>query len=110
MSKLMKLNLKVWRQKNADSAGKFEEYKVDASPDMSFLEMFDVLNEQLIRDGEDPITFDHDCREGICGACSMYINGKPHGLTEHYEYKGNLKTKRTKELVELNTSTKIRKT
>jgi len=79
MSKLMKLNLKVWRQKNADSAGKFEEYKVDASPDMSFLEMFDVLNEQLIETGKEPVAFDHDCREGICGMCSMVIDGRPHG-------------------------------
>lgn len=79
MSKLMKLNLKVWRQKNADSAGNFEEYKVDASPDMSFLEMFDVLNEQLIETGKEPVAFDHDCREGICGMCSMVIDGRPHG-------------------------------
>ncbi len=79
MSKLMKLNLKVWRQKNAESAGNFEEYKVDASPDMSFLEMFDVLNEQLIETGKEPVAFDHDCREGICGMCSMVIDGRPHG-------------------------------
>ena len=75
----MKLNLKVWRQKNTNSAGNFEEYKVDASPDMSFLEMFDVLNEQLIETGKEPVAFDHDCREGICGMCSMVINGVPHG-------------------------------
>jgi succinate dehydrogenase / fumarate reductase iron-sulfur subunit len=79
MSKLMKLNLKVWRQRNAESAGNFEEYKVDASPDMSFLEMFDVLNEQLIESGKEPVAFDHDCREGICGMCSMVIDGRPHG-------------------------------
>lgn len=79
MSKLMKLNLKVWRQKNVESAGNFEEYKVDASPDMSFLEMFDVLNEQLIETGKEPVAFDHDCREGICGMCSMVIDGRPHG-------------------------------
>ncbi len=79
MSKLMKLNLKVWRQKNTQSAGNFEEYKVDASPDMSFLEMFDVLNEQLIETGKEPVAFDHDCREGICGMCSMVIDGRPHG-------------------------------
>jgi len=79
MSKLMKLNLKVWRQKNAECAGNFEEYKVDASPDMSFLEMFDVLNEQLIETGKEPVAFDHDCREGICGMCSMVIDGRPHG-------------------------------
>ena len=75
----MKLNLKVWRQKNTNSAGNFEEYKVDASPDMSFLEMFDVLNEQLIETGKEPVAFDHDCREGICGMCSMVIDGRPHG-------------------------------
>jgi len=79
MSKLMKLNLKVWRQKNTNSAGNFEEYKVDASPDMSFLEMFDVLNEQLIETGKEPVAFGHDCREGICGMCSMVIDGRPHG-------------------------------
>ena len=75
----MNINLKVWRQQNENTQGHFEEHKVQASPDMSFLEMFDVLNEQLIEDGKDPIAFDHDCREGICGMCSMYINGRPHG-------------------------------
>ena len=76
----MNLILKVWKQRNKDERGKFETYPVkNISPDMSFLEMFDVLNEQLITDGKDPIAFDHDCREGICGACSMYINGRPHG-------------------------------
>lgn len=76
----MKLTLKVWRQKNAKAAGKLTTYQVnDISPDMSFLEMFDVLNEQLINKGEEPIAFDHDCREGICGMCSMFINGQPHG-------------------------------
>lgn len=76
----MNLNLKVWRQKNKNSKGAFKMYRVEnISSEMSFLEMFDVLNEQLIKDGEDPVTFDHDCREGICGSCSMYINGKPHG-------------------------------
>lgn len=79
MSKLMKLHLKVWRQKNTESAGNFEDYKVDASPDMSFLEMFDVLNEQLTETGKEPVAFDHDCREGICGMCSMVIDGRPHG-------------------------------
>ncbi|TAF33134.1 MAG: succinate dehydrogenase/fumarate reductase iron-sulfur subunit [Cytophagales bacterium] len=70
----------VWRQKNAKDSGKFETYTVkDISDDMSFLEMFDVLNEQLLREGKDPIAFDHDCREGICGMCSMHINGRPHG-------------------------------
>jgi len=77
---LMNLTLKVWRQQNQKTGGSFETYQVkDISSEMSFLEMFDVLNEQLIRDGKDPIAFDHDCREGICGACSMYINGRPHG-------------------------------
>ncbi|MBL7889201.1 MAG: succinate dehydrogenase/fumarate reductase iron-sulfur subunit [Bacteroidia bacterium] len=76
----MNLTLKVWRQKNTKATGKLETYKVtDISPDMSFLEMFDVLNEQLINKGEEPIAFDHDCREGICGMCSMYINGRAHG-------------------------------
>lgn len=77
----MNLTLKIWRQKNSNERGKFETYKVQGiSPDMSFLEMFDVLNEQLISEGKDePIAFDHDCREGICGMCSMYINGRPHG-------------------------------
>ena len=76
----MNLTLKVWRQTNSKTAGSFETYQVkDISSEMSFLEMFDVLNEQLILDGKDAITFDHDCREGICGACSMYINGRAHG-------------------------------
>lgn len=77
----MNLTLKIWRQKNSNERGKFETYKVSGiSPDMSFLEMFDVLNEQLISEGkQEPIAFDHDCREGICGMCSMYINGRPHG-------------------------------
>lgn len=76
----MNLTLKVWRQKNSDNAGSFETYSVkDISSEMSFLEMFDVLNEQLIAEGKDPIAFDHDCREGICGMCSMYIDGKAHG-------------------------------
>ncbi|MEI9810573.1 MAG: succinate dehydrogenase/fumarate reductase iron-sulfur subunit [Bacteroidota bacterium] len=76
----MNLTLKVWKQKNANASGGFETYSVkDISSEMSFLEMFDVLNEQLIHEGKDPIAFDHDCREGICGACSMYVNGRPHG-------------------------------
>lgn len=76
----MNLTLKVWRQKNNNARGSFETYKVNnISSEMSFLEMIDVLNEQLITEGQDPIAFDHDCREGICGACSMYIDGKPHG-------------------------------
>src|SRR5215203_3354519 len=76
----MNLNLKVWRQKDNASAGGFETYDVsDISSEMSFLEMFDILNERLITEGKDPIAFDHDCREGICGMCSMYINCHPHG-------------------------------
>ncbi len=74
------LNLKVWRQANSKSAGKFETYKADnISTEMSFLEMFDVVNEKLINEGQEPIAFDHDCREGICGMCSMHINGRAHG-------------------------------
>jgi succinate dehydrogenase / fumarate reductase iron-sulfur subunit len=76
----MKITLKVWRQKNGSSKGEFKTYQLDhVSSDMSFLEMFDVLNNDLVRKGEDPVAFDHDCREGICGMCSMYINGRPHG-------------------------------
>ncbi len=76
----MNLTLKVWRQKNNNTKGNFETYQVnDISSEMSFLEMFDVLNEKLITEGKNPVAFDHDCREGICGMCSMYINGKPHG-------------------------------
>ena len=76
----MNLTLKVWRQANAEAKGKIETYPIaDVSPDMSFLEMMDVLNEQLIGKGIDPIAFDHDCREGICGMCSMFINGEAHG-------------------------------
>ncbi|HKA23115.1 MAG TPA: succinate dehydrogenase/fumarate reductase iron-sulfur subunit [Blastocatellia bacterium] len=76
----MNLTLRVWRQKNSTAPGKFVEYKAeDISPDMSFLEMLDVVNEGLIKRGEDPIAFDHDCREGICGTCGMVINGVAHG-------------------------------
>lgn len=76
----MKITLKVWRQKDKDAKGEFKTYQLDhVSQDMSFLEMFDVLNNDLVKKGEDPIAFDHDCREGICGMCSMYINGRPHG-------------------------------
>ena len=76
----MELTLKVWRQANTNAKGNFETYPIsDVSPDMSFLEMMDVLNEQLIYKGIDPIAFDHDCREGICGMCSMFINGEAHG-------------------------------
>ncbi|KPL90449.1 succinate dehydrogenase/fumarate reductase iron-sulfur subunit [Herpetosiphon geysericola] len=76
----MKLKLHIWRQDNAKTAGKMVSYDANhVSPDMSFLEMLDVLNQELITKGEDPVAFDHDCREGICGACSMVINGIPHG-------------------------------
>jgi succinate dehydrogenase / fumarate reductase, iron-sulfur subunit len=76
----MKLTLRVWRQKNADADGAMSTYEVDGiSSDMSFLEMLDTLNEELILRGEDPVAFDHDCREGICGACSLVINGEAHG-------------------------------
>ncbi|MEI6595715.1 MAG: succinate dehydrogenase/fumarate reductase iron-sulfur subunit [Bacteroidota bacterium] len=80
MSGNMNLTLKVWRQKNSNSKGELVDFKVnDISPDMSFLEMFDVLNERLVSENTDPIAFDHDCREGICGMCSMFIDGRPHG-------------------------------
>ena len=76
----MNLTLKIWRQKNAVDKGKMVDYKVNSiSEHMSFLEMMDVLNEQLINSGDDPVAFDHDCREGICGSCSMFINGEAHG-------------------------------
>ena len=76
----MNLTLKVWRQANAETKGKMETYTMqEVSPDMSFLEMMDVLNEQLMDQGIDPVAFDHDCREGICGMCSMFINGEAHG-------------------------------
>jgi len=76
----MNLTLKVWRQKNAAAKGAFVTYKAEGiSPDMSFLEMLDVVNESLTHTGGEPIHFDHDCREGICGMCSLYINGRPHG-------------------------------
>lgn len=76
----MNLTLKIWRQANTNAKGKMITYPIeDVSPDMSFLEMMDVLNEQLIVKGEDPVAFDHDCREGICGMCSMFINGEAHG-------------------------------
>jgi succinate dehydrogenase / fumarate reductase iron-sulfur subunit len=76
----MKFNLKVWRQKNANAEGKLVDYTIDnINADMSFLEMVDVLNDNLVRKGEEPIGFDHDCREGICGMCSMYIDGRAHG-------------------------------
>ena len=76
----MELLLKIWKQKNTTSEGKMVDYKVSKiDPDMSFLEMLDVLNQQLIESGNAPVAFDHDCREGICGACSLVINGTPHG-------------------------------
>jgi succinate dehydrogenase / fumarate reductase, iron-sulfur subunit len=79
-SKTININLKVWRQKNANSKGQMETYKLDnVSTDSSFLEMMDQLNEQLINERKEPVAFDHDCREGICGMCSMFINGEAHG-------------------------------
>ena len=76
----MKLTLQIWRQKNAKAEGKIVEYPIDGiEGDMSFLEMLDVLNEKLINKGDEPVSFDHDCREGICGTCSLFINGEAHG-------------------------------
>lgn len=76
----MNLKLKIWRQKNAQDKGRFETYSVsNISPDSSFLEMLDILNNEIIHSGKEPIAFDHDCREGICGMCSLHINGKAHG-------------------------------
>ncbi|MBB4118253.1 succinate dehydrogenase / fumarate reductase iron-sulfur subunit [Mesonia hippocampi] len=76
----MKLTLKIWRQENANAKGKMETYPIEGiEGDMSFLEMLDVLNEELVAKGEEPVEFDHDCREGICGTCSLQINGEPHG-------------------------------
>ena len=76
----MNLKLKIWRQAGAETPGKFVEYPIqNISADSSFLEMLDILNEQLVAKGEDPVAFDHDCREGICGMCSLFINGRPHG-------------------------------
>lgn len=80
MENTFQVNLKVWRQSNAKSKGKMVDYTISGiSSDMSFLEMLDMLNEQLVRKGEEPIAFDHDCREGICGSCGMMINGQAHG-------------------------------
>ena len=77
---IMKLTLQIWRQKNAKAEGKIVEYPIDGiEEDMSFLEMLDVLNEKLINTGDEPVSFDHDCREGICGTCSLFINGEAHG-------------------------------
>ena len=79
----MNFTLKIWRQKDAKSKGGFKTYEVkDISPDTSFLEMMDILNNDLVHKGEEPVVFDHDCREGICGMCSLYINGHPHGPDE----------------------------
>ncbi|TQD39594.1 succinate dehydrogenase/fumarate reductase iron-sulfur subunit [Haloflavibacter putidus] len=76
----MKLTLKIWRQENANAKGKIVDYPIDGiEGDMSFLEMLDVLNEELVAKGDDPVEFDHDCREGICGSCNLQINGEPHG-------------------------------
>lgn len=76
----MNLTLKIWRQKNAKTKGAMDTYKVEnISPDSSFLEMLDILNDQLVNEGKEPVAFDHDCREGICGMCSLQINGEPHG-------------------------------
>ena len=76
----MRLTLKIWRQKNSETKGKIEAYNIDEiSPDMSFLEMLDVLNAKLINEDQEPVSFDHDCREGICGSCSLFINGRAHG-------------------------------
>ena len=79
-SKTISFTLKIWRQKNANAQGKMETYSLkDVSTDSSFLEMLDLLNEQLIEEGKEPVAFDHDCREGICGMCSLFINGEAHG-------------------------------
>ena len=76
----MKLNLRIWRQASKESEGRFETYEADGlTPNMSFLEMLDVVNDRLTKEGQEPIAFEHDCREGICGSCAMAINGEPHG-------------------------------
>lgn len=83
MEKTINLTLKVWRQNGPKEKGHFETFKVnDISTDSSFLEMMDILNEQLVSENKEPVAFDHDCREGICGMCSLYINGRPHGPDE----------------------------
>ena len=80
MEKFLNITLKVWKQNGPREKGRFETYKLsNISVDSSFLEMMDILNEQLINEGKEPVAFDHDCREGICGMCSLYINGRPHG-------------------------------
>ncbi|HIX86370.1 MAG TPA: succinate dehydrogenase/fumarate reductase iron-sulfur subunit [Candidatus Parabacteroides intestinigallinarum] len=79
MDKDIKVTLKVWRQKGPKEKGQFETYPMEIHQSVSFLEMLDILNERLVKEGKEPIVFDHDCREGICGMCSLYINGHPHG-------------------------------
>ena len=80
----MNFNVKIWRQRNAKAKGHFETYHIeDIESDASFLEMLDILNEKLIREGIDPVSFDHDCREGICGACSLDVDGRAHGPDDH---------------------------
>jgi len=80
----MEIKLKIWRQKNTSAKGRFESYHLTGvSPEMSFLEMLDYLNKTLIEAGKEPVVFEHDCREGICGACGLYINGRPHGPLTH---------------------------
>ena len=80
MDKDIKVTLKVWRQRGPKEKGQFETYQIDKiNQSVSFLEMLDILNERLINEGKEPIVFDHDCREGICGMCSLYVNGHPHG-------------------------------
>ena len=71
--------MKGWRQANPKAQGDFKTYEVESTPDTSFLETLDILNETLVEKGEEPVAFDHDCREGICGMCSLYVNGRPHG-------------------------------
>ena len=81
----MNLTLEIWRQKSNSEKGALETYPIsEVSEDMSFLEMLDVLNEELIEKGIDPVAFDHDCREGICGMCSLYINGEAHGPVQRF--------------------------
>ena len=79
MDKDIKVTLKVWRQKGPKAKGQFETYPMEIHQSVSFLEMLDILNERLVKEGKEPIVFDHDCREGICGMCSLYVNGHPHG-------------------------------